>query len=76
MLKLTNGVQLTLEKDYQLEEIIEGRKRLYLSAKKSYYVYGIERYQWLDNKDVIEIAKKYNLEDELEYIANCVWGDL
>jgi len=68
-----------LYKGFTEEEInrfSEGRERLYLSAKNSYFRLSTERYQWINDEDIIKLAKSYNLEDELEYIANCVWGDL
>lgn len=59
-----------------MQRFSEGRQRLYGSAKNRYLRLNIERYQWINDEDIIKLAKSYNLEDELEYIANCVWGDL
>jgi hypothetical protein len=62
--------------EYEIREIVEGRQKLYASAKLSWHRHSIEKHVWINDEEIISLAKKHNIEDELEYIANCVWGDL
>lgn len=63
------------QKEFEQTIIIAGRKRLYLSAKLSFLYEDISKEQWLNDEEVINIAKRHNIEDELNLIANCIWGD-
>lgn len=58
----------------EIQNMIEGRKRLFLSAKFSWLNNDVPREVWISDPDILKLAERYNIDDELDNIANCIWG--